>query len=190
MIKRQLLCLAIAFCLLYPGKVSAARVFEDVAEGSPFYGPISWAVEEGITNGTTLTTFSPNSKCTIKHILTFLWRKFGKMQTERYDIKPEFDYVREWAYREGLIESDNLDFFSLPCTRSQAVMFMWQIQDRPNANLDTLSQFNDVPAARQDAEAIAWAAEVGITNGNNGSFNPDADCTRGQIATFIYRAFQ
>ena len=78
--KKKLLSLALALTLalaLVPA-ASAAGQFTDVPDTSPFAAAITWAVGEGITNGTSAATFSPGNPCTVSHILTFLWRGNGR----------------------------------------------------------------------------------------------------------------
>ena len=73
------------------------------------------------------------------------------------------------------------------CTRAQIVTFLWRTAGSPESS--ALSNFNDVPADKYYAKAVAWAVENGITGGTgDGKFSPDATCTRAQAVTFLYRA--
>ena len=180
--------------------------FTDVKESSPFFLGILFAVQNGITNGTTSTTFSPSNPCTQAHILTFLWRACGtpeptisnpfrNLQTDAYYAKAAI-----WAYEKELIDDPSFNF-SAPCTRLNAVMYLWKLHpERPKTYTEIFVedsdmseedfQFRDIPKDDIDAlNAVAWASMAfSITNGTSETtFSPNNTCTRGQIATFIYR---
>jgi len=96
---------------------------------------VLWAVENGITKGTSDTTFSPDADCTRAQIVTFLWR--AQKSPEVIGANP----------------------------------------------------FTDVAADAYYVDAVLWAVEEKVTNGTSATtFSPDADCTRAQIVTFLYRA--
>lgn len=152
--------------------------FTDVPAASPYADGIVWAVEQGITNGTSTTAFSPNNTCTTSHILTFLYRAAGSPDKG----SDERAAVTAWANGLGIDTSD----LSVPCTRAAAVTYMWKAAGRPSASGAPF--FSDVPASAEYAQAVAWAVEKGITNGTSTSaFSPDKTCTHGQIVTFLYR---
>lgn len=156
-----------------------ANPFTDVAETSPFYDAILWAVEQEITKGKTATTFGPGDTCTVSHILTFLWRANGKPGAG----DNERAAVAAWAQGLGIDTGD----LSAPCTRAMAVTYMWKAAGSPE--IDTEKVFSDVSAGAEYAPAVAWAVENGVTSGTTEStFSPDSTCTRGQIVTFLYRA--
>lgn len=161
---------------------SIVPLFTDVPATEYYAKPVAWAVEQGITNGTSATTFSPNSTCTQGHILTFLWRAqdepapAGAVSGTEYYAK-----AMQWAKEQGLIGA-NLSP-SAPCTRADVVTYLWKLAGSPNAKT---SNFTDVPASC--SQAVAWAVEKGVTNGTSATtFSPDSICTRGQIVTFLYR---
>ena len=164
--------------------------FSDVKTGDYFAEPVLWAVEKGITAGTSATTFSPNTDCSVAQILTFLWRANGSPKSSGSnpftDIKSG-DYYAEaavWAYEKGMVSGSTFGG-NTPCTRSMAVTYMWKAAGSPNAGK---SGFTDVPANANYAGAVAWAVEQGVTAGTSAStFSPDNVCTRGQIVTFLYR---
>lgn len=166
--------------------------FTDVKTGDYFAEPVKWAVEKKITAGTSATTFSPNQNCTTAQILTFLWRANGSPKPTKSnpftDVKSG-DYYAEaaaWAYEKGMVSGSTFGG-NAPCTRSMAVTYMWKAAGSPNAKA---SSFTDVPANADYAQAVAWAVEQDITSGTgNGQFSPNSTCTRGQIVTFLYRAF-
>lgn len=165
--------------------------FYDVSQDSWYYDPILWAVENGITNGTSDTSFSPDDTCTTAQIITFLWRAAGS--PEVYSANPFFDvasgaYYEKaaiWAYDNGLT-GGNFFYADSPCTRSSTVYYLWMLSGSPQR--DTTSPFSDVDSYDDFAQAVIWAVDNGITNGTSSSeFSPYSTCTRGQIVTFLYR---
>ncbi len=164
---------------------AAAPKFTDVAPTSPFAKAIDWAVAEGITLGTTETTFGPSNTCTVSHILTFLWRANGKPGAK--EGVADRQAALEWFESEII---DNHGDPDAACTRSMAVLYMWQAAGSPE--VETEKEFTDVAADAEYASAVAWAVENGVTSGTGDgtTFSPDNTCTRGQIVTFLYRANQ
>ena len=164
-----------------------APAFTDVPDWCA--NEVAWAVEQGITGGTTPTTFSPDTTCNTAQILTFLWRAAGEPAAST-DPFPEtagqyYADAAAWAHEEGLIESFEA---GLPCTRSMVVEFLWKLEGSPAVSGG--NTFTDVADDASCAQAVAWAVENGITGGvGGGRFAPDSTCTRGQIVTFLYRAF-
>ena len=168
-------------------------VFADVVKSSPFADAISWAVDESITKGTSLTTFSPNNTCTRGHILTFLWRSQGSPEPTvvnpyKDEIPNAFQKAAVWAHEKGLVTGDTFGS-SDPCTRASSVTYMWKLAGSPEAKA---ASFKDVAASSDYAKAVSWAVEQGVTNGTGDgtSFSPENTCTRGQIVTFLYRAYK
>ena len=171
--------------------------FTDVKEGDYYFTPILWAVKQGITNGTTPTTFSPENPCTRGQIVTFLWRAFGSPEptsTENpFTDVPETVYYYKailWAVEQGITTGTTATTFSPEdtCTRGQVATFLWRACGKP-APQGSENPFSDVPETVYYYEPILWAVENGITNGTgNGKFSPEDSCTRGQIVTFLYRA--
>lgn len=155
--------------------------FSDVWSSSPFEDSIVWAVLNGITKGTSKTTFGVSDTCTHNHILTFLWRANESPAAEGAS---DFEKAASWARSQGLIDG-SFDG-SKPCTRSQAMTYLWKLAGSPKTAVN--NTFTDVPASAPYAQAVAWAVERNITKGTgNGSFSPNNPCTRGQIVTFLYR---
>ncbi len=170
--------------------VSTVGGFIDVQEGAYFAEPVLWAVNEKITAGTAVNTFSPNKVCTKAEILTFLWRSQGEpeptIDPPYSGLSPNDYYYKAalWACETGLVTSGD---FGRPCSRSFAVMYLWKLAGSPSA---IPSNFTDAPKDAEYAQAVAWAVEQGITQGTSATtFSPDTTCTRGQIVTFLYRAF-
>lgn len=171
-------------------EVPAPPVFTDVPADAYYAQPVAWAVEKGITNGTSATKFSPNNTCTNAQILTFMWRAAGSPDMEKNPFSnltgQEYYYdAALWAYENGMVSGKTFDA-DKPCTRAMTVEYFWKQMGSPATAPS--SQFGDVSADTSYASAVAWAVEEGITNGTSATaFSPDKTCTRGQIATFLYR---
>lgn len=174
--------------------VDQGLAFTDVAATSPYYDGIEWAVDEGITNGTTATTFSPYQNCTRAQIITYLWRAAGSPEpastepayTDVTDTSLYFFKAVQWASEQGLVEGETFDPYA-GCTRAMAVYFMWVAADSPEA---AAASFTDVAADADYAAAVNWAVAQGVTlgTGDGSTFSPDTVCQRCQIVTFLYRA--
>ena len=174
-----------------------SRVFVDVKTGDYFYDAVLWAVEKGITNGTSAETFSPEDPCTRAQIVTFLWRAAGSpvvnYAMDLSDVAGDAYYAEavRWALSEGITTGTSADQFSpdAVCTREQTVTFLWRAAGSPAVSGE--SAFEDVGADDYYARAVAWAAQNGVTNGiSQALFGTGSDCTRAQIVTFLYRAQQ
>ena len=164
--------------------------FDDVRKSDYFCEGVVWAVGNGVTAGTTPATFSPQGQCTRAHAITFLWRACGSPDPEGanpYSDVPEGRYYTKaaiWAYERGLTEGGEFNG-SNPCTRMMAVAWLWKLAGSPAAGE---SPFRDVSGV--SAQAAAWAAARGVTNGTSETtFHPGGTCTRAQIVTFLYRAY-
>ena len=171
-------------------------VFVDVPEGSYYEEAVAWAVENGITKGTSDTTFDPNGICTRAQAVTFLWRAAGspapKTDTMPFtDVKAGSYYYDAvlWAVENGITKGTSDTTFSpdVTCSRAQIVTFLWRSQGVPAAG--AVNPFTDVKADAYYAEAVLWAVKEDVTKGTTDTtFSPNADCTRAQIVTFIWRA--
>ena len=177
------------------GGPTTTSSFTDVPAGAYYADAVKWAVAEGITSGTSPTTFSPNSSCTRAQMVTFLWRAAGSPEPES-DYEPFRDvpkdaYYRKavlWAAGEGITSGTSAATFSpnATVTRAQTVTFLWRWEGEPEA--DQRSGFRDVPAGQYYSQAVSWAVEEGITNGTGATtFSPGQTCTRAQIVTFLWR---
>ncbi|WP_298033040.1 S-layer homology domain-containing protein [uncultured Dysosmobacter sp.] len=179
-----------------------ANPFTDVAESSPYYQGILWAVEQKITNGATATTFAPANPCTRAQIVTFLWRAAGspepKLTEAAYmDVTdPDAYYYKavQWA-AEMDMEGSGTFRPNETCTRFDAVHFIWRANGSPAPKAKTA--FTDMAEEENrqflhPIECVHWAVEAGVTKGTGDgtAFSPLGPCTRGQIATFLYRAAQ
>ena len=170
-------------------------VFVDVATGSYYEDAVDWAVENGITKGTDDTHFSPDGICTRAQAVTFLWRAAGSPEPETRTMPftdvPAGSYYYDavlWAVENGITEGTSDTTFSpnSTCTRAQIVAFLWRSEKSPAAG--TANPFADVKSTAYYAGAVLWAVKEDITKGTTGTtFSPDADCTRAQIVTFLWR---
>ena len=170
-------------------------VFVDVATGSYYEDAVDWAVENGITQGTDATHFAPDGICTRAQAVAFLWRAAGspklKTRTMPFTDVPADSYYYDavlWAVENGIAKGTSDTTFSpnMTCTRAQIVAFLWRSEKSPAAG--TANPFADVKSAAYYADAVLWAAKKDITRGTtNTTFSPDADCTRSQIVTFLWR---
>lgn len=170
-------------------------VFVDVATGSYYEDAVDWAVENGITKGTDDTHFSPDGICTRAQAVTFLWRTAGSPKPETrampFTDVPVGSYYYDavlWAVENGITKGTSDTTFSpnMTCSRAQIVAFLWRSEKSPAAG--TANPFADVKSTAYYADAVLWAVKENITKGTtNTTFSPDADCTRAQIVTFLWR---
>ena len=170
-------------------------VFVDVATGSYYEDAVDWAVENGITKGTDDTHFSPDGICTRAQAATFLWRAAGSPKPETRTMPftdvPAGSYYYDavlWAVENGITKGTSNTTFSpnMTCSRAQIVTFLWRSEKSPAAG--TANPFADVKSTAYYADAVLWAVKEDITKGTtNTTFSPDADCTRAQIVTFLWR---
>ena len=170
---------------------TAVGQFTDVTTQDYFADPVVWAVENGVTAGTSENTFGPYDTCTTAQIITFLWRAYGSRvpsyQHGFADIPEGSCYAdaAAWARDEGLV-SGALFHGNDPATRAATMTYLWKLADRPEAGT---VPFSDVPAGADYAQAVSWAVSEGITAGTGpDTFGPDVICTRAQIVTFLYQA--
>ena len=176
-------------------KIETTINFRDVKQSDYYYDAVKWAVEKGITEGTSIDTFSPGASCTRAQMVTFLWRAAGS-PTPNSTANPfkdisSSDYYYSavlWAVENGITSGTDAETFSPggTVTRGQTVTFLYRAAGSPAVSGGS---FSDVAANAYYAKAVAWANENGITSGTgNGKFGPKADCTRAQIMTLLYRA--
>ncbi len=176
-------------------KQAIENPFTDIAPERFYYAPVLWAYGAGITTGATATTFAPEQPCTRAQMATFLWRAAGCPKPESdpadfSDVKKDAYYYDavQYARAAGITNGIGKNAFgpNLPCTRGQMVTFLYRFKGCP-AVTGTVS-FEDVSADAYYYNAVLWAVQNGITDGvSEASFNPDRACTRGEMATFLYR---
>ncbi len=170
--------------------------FADVATDAYYYDAVKWAVNKGITNGVSETLFGPDQACTRAQIVTFLWRAAGspepKSGSSFADVAADAYYAKAvaWAVENGITKGTSETTFhpDETCTRAQGVTFLYRALGKLAA---AQAGFTDVAADSYYADAVNWAAENGVTKGISETlFGPDGSCTRAQIVTFLYRAYQ
>ena len=170
--------------------------FSDVSTSAYYYEAVKWAQEKGITGGIGNGLFGPNQPCTRAQIVTFLWRAAGspepKSMSSFSDVSADSYYAKAvaWAVENGITTGTGDGKFSpdATCTRAQSVTFLFRAIGKL---VDSKAEFSDVLTDSYYANAVAWAVENGVTNGiGDGLFGPDNSCTRAQIVTFLFRAYQ
>lgn len=168
--------------------------FTDVSASAYYYDAVLWAVENGITGGTTPTTFSPNAACTRAQAVTFLWRAAGSPRaasSNPFTDVPASAYYYDavvWAVENGITGGTTPTTFSpnAPCTRAQIVTFLYRAGGTVTSGS---SPFTDVANSAYYYGAVLWAVKNGVTAGTSATtFSPNDPCTRAQIVTFLYRA--
>lgn len=169
--------------------------FVDVSPSAYYCDAVAWAIENGVTSGTSATTFSPDAACTRAQTVTFLWRAAGspapKSSVNPFADVPTSAYYYDavlWAVEQGITAGTSATTFSpdATCTRGQIVTFL----HRADGTAATGSNpFADVADSAYYVDAVKWAVAEGVTAGTSATtFSPDASCTRGQIVTFMYRS--
>ena len=169
--------------------------FVDVPASAYYYDAVLWAAEQGITGGTDATHFSPDGVCTRAQAVTFLWRAAGSPAPSATampftDVAADSYYYNAvlWAMENGITVGTSSTTFSpdLKCSRAHIMTFLWRSEKSPAAG--SVNPFTDVSADAYYADAVLWAVKESVTNGtSSATFSPDADCTRAQIVTFIWR---
>ena len=170
-------------------------MFRDVPADAYYYEAVQWAVETGVTGGVGDDLFAPDAACTRAQIVTFLWRAAGSPEPQSKadftDVPANAYYAKAvaWALENGITKGTSATTFSPddPCTRAQAVTFLARAL---SAKAEGTADFLDVIETAYYAKAVAWASENSVTSGVGGKrFAPDQTCTRAQIVTFLYRAY-
>ena len=170
--------------------------FADVPTDAYYYEAVKWAAKKGITGGIGNGLFGPNQPCTRAQIVTFLWRAAGspepKSMSSFSDVSADSYYAKAvaWAVENGITTGTGDGKFSpdATCTRAQSVTFLFRAIGKL---VDSKAEFSDVLTNSYYANAVAWAVENGVTNGiGDGLFGPNNSCTRAQIVTFLFRAYQ
>ena len=171
--------------------------FKDVEKSSPYYDAIIWAADKGVTTGKTADTFGINDGCTRAQIVTFLYRAAGSPAVKADTVNPFTDVSKDsvyynailWAVEKGITKGTTETTFdpNAVCTRGQIVTFLFRASG--DEKVATGTDFADVASGSYCADAVAWAVANKVANGfADGTFRPEATCTRGQAVTFIYRA--
>ena len=176
-------------------KSAVSTGFADVPANAFFADAVKWAVDKGVTNGLTDTMFGPYEPCTRGQIITFLWRAAGspepKTAVSFTDVPAGSYYAKAvaWAIENGITNGMTETTFApdATCTRGQGVTFLYRAL---KGSAGATSSFVDVPTNAFYADAVGWAVSGKVTDGtSNTTFSPDDNCTRGQIVTFLFRAY-
>ena len=175
---------------------TAATSFADVPANAYFADAVKWAVDKGITNGLSDTMFGPYASCTRAQIVTFLWRAAGspepKTASSFTDVSASAYYAKAvaWAVENGITNGMTETTFApnAACTRGQSVTFLYRAL---KGTASGSANFTDVKPDAFYADAVNWAVANNVTNGTSATtFSPNADCTRAESGTFLYRAYQ
>lgn len=177
---------------------TATEGFQDVPENAYYSEAVEWAVKNGITSGTTDTTFRPDASCTRAQAVTFLWRAAGSPDPKNTEM-PFRDVAQGsyyynavlWAMEQGITAGMTDTTFApdATCTRGQIVTFLYRSQGAQDQDRMEQNPFTDVGRDSYYGEAVLWAVANHVTAGTSATtFSPDADCTRAQIVSFLYRS--
>ena len=170
--------------------------FSDVSTSAYYYDAVKWAVENGVTDGVSATLFAPYESCTRAQIVTFLWRAAGspepKTMSSFADVPASAYYAKAvaWAVENGITNGMTDTAFApdATCARGQSVTFLYRAL---KGTASGSASFTDVKSDAFYADAVNWAVASDVTNGTSATtFSPNADCTRAEIVTFLYRAYQ
>lgn len=175
---------------------NTAQFYMDVPVNQYYTLAVAWAMEQGVTTGTALHHFSPETPCTRAQIVTFLWRAANRPEPKGTgalfaDVPSDAYYAKavQWAVEKEITNGtgDNLFSPESPCTRAQVVTFLWRNEGRPDAGNAALA-FQDLKSGEYYMPAVRWAVAERLTTGTGPTtFSPDDTCLRGQIVTFLYR---
>lgn len=174
----------------------SSGAFSDVPAGAYYSQPVDWAVQKGITSGTSATTFSPGRTCSRAEIVTLMWRSIGSPAPQSgsnpfRDVTSDKYYYNAvlWAVENNITSGTSAATFSpsKSCTRDQIVTFLWNFAKAPEPQ-SAGNPFSDVTSGRYYYKAVLWAMERGITSGTDAThFAPQKTCSRAEAVTFLYR---
>ena len=176
---------------------SILNFFVDVPASAYYYDAVKWAAEQGITGGTDENHFSPDASCTRAQIVTFLWQAAGSpvvnyiLPSEDVAESSYYAEAVRWAASQGIVSGISPTHFGpdLPCTRAQAMTFLYGAMGSPAVTGG--SGFLDVDSGAYYAGPVAWAVKNHITSGTgNGLFGTEDPCTRAQIVTFLFGLYK
>jgi len=181
----------------YTEEVPVANPFTDVPEWQYYYNPVLWALKEGVTSGVSATEFGPDQACTRAQVVTFLWRANGcptpTSSTNPFTDVPAGQYYTDavlWAVEKGITSGTSLTTFEpdATVTRGQFVTFLYRAEGSPSCSNG--NPFTDVYDWAYYYKPVLWAYENGVASGTSAiTFGPEEACTRGQVVTFLYRAY-
>jgi hypothetical protein len=168
------------------GYLDTAVTFTDIDSSAYYYNAVLWSVDNGVTAGTSASTFSPDSACTRGQVVTFLWRAMGNpepigaynpftdVNAADYFYKPVL-----WAVEQGIASGTGADAFSPDdsCTNAHIITFLWRTMGKPG-NTDSQVWYED---------AVNWAVNRGLLTGIGKEFITGENCPRADVVTFLYR---
>ena len=173
-----------------------AADFTDVPAQAYYVPAVDWALEKGVTSGTSETTFSPNGPCTRGQVVTFLWRAQGQPEPSAvsnpfHDVEESSPFYKAilWAAEKGITSGTAADTFSPsdPCTRAQIVTFLWRAEGSP-APAATSALAAEYDEGAYYKTAVQWADSLGLLAGTAQPFTPAAHCPRADVVTYLYRS--
>ena len=178
-------------------QIKEENPFTDVAQGQYYYDSILWAYENGIASGLSENEFAPDAQCTRAQVVIFLWRAKGQPKASLQELPFEdvekgtyyYDAVA-WAYENNIVSGVDGTHFGPddPVSRGQFVTFLYRTEGKPGYTSE--NPFTDVAQWAYYYDPVLWAYEKGIASGlSEDTFGPDESCTRGQVVTFLYRAY-
>jgi len=179
-------------CSRCDAKQTGYNPFSDVKSTDRFYSDIMWAWENGIVEGDDTGMFRADGKLTRAQVVTMLWRMNDKPTAKNAatftDLTQDwYKAAVAWAVEKGIVNGVGNNKFAPneTCTRAQIVTMLWRLDGEkkvtPTINFTDLTQ-------NWYKDAVAWAANNGITKGDGaGHFYPANDCTRGEAVAFIHR---
>lgn len=183
-----------ALLMLTPAGAAAKTPFADVPDGAYYEEAVEWALDTGVTTGTSADTFSPSASCTRGQVVTFLWRAVGTPagsgEGSGFRDVAESAYYHDavlWAAKESITNGTAKDSFSpeTTCTRAQVLTFLWRAMGQPGSN--GTSALAGVYQGTYYQNAVAWADTCGMLSGTGNVFNPEENCPRSDIVTYLYR---
>ena len=143
---------------------------------------IDFVSARGLVSGMSATIYAPDASATRAQLWTILARQNDADLTGG---SIWYEKAQNWAKEKGISDGTNPNG---TINRAQMVTMLWRAMGQPAAASG--ASFADVPADSYYAQAVAWAVENGITAGvGGGRFDPNATCTRAQIATFLHRSY-
>ena len=169
--------------------------FTDVPEGSFYFLPVLWAVDEGITTGASETTFNPGGDLLRAQVVTMLWRHAGSPEVQVdnpfTDVKETDFYYQAvlWAVEKGITGGTSATTFGPAgvTNRAQVVTFLWRYLGSPETVAE--NPFTDVDTSAWYGKSVLWAVENGITKGiSEHAFGVGSNCVRAHMVTFLYQA--
>lgn len=173
---------------------TGSNPFKDVPANTYYTDAVQWAVDKGVTVGTSATTFAPDMVCSRAQIVTMLYRNAGSPAVSGNipftDVPSDAYYAKavQWAVSKGITVGTSATTFEpdMTCTRAQAMTLIWRANGKPTVK--TGNPFKDVPSNQYYTDAVLWAVDKGVTVGTSATtFAPDMTCTRAQIVTLLYR---